>query len=100
MRRAAKKSLPKGWTEGSVQELLGLSDEEAMIVEMRVRMAERVRQCRISHRLTQKQLADRLRSKQPHIARLEQGDASLELMMRALLVMGESTKKIARVLAA
>ena len=97
MPKAAKKSLPKGWTEGSVQELLGLSNEEAMIVEMRVRMAERVRKCRIARHLTQKQLADRLHSKQPHIARLEQGDASLELMMRALLVMGESTKQIARV---
>ena len=100
MRKTAGKNLPPGWTEGTVQELLGLTDAEAAIVEMRLRMAERVRQCRAARRLTQKQLAERLRSKQPHIARLEQGDASLELMMRALLVMGESTKKIARVLAA
>lgn len=100
MQKTTRRKLPKGWTEGSVKELLGLTDEEAAIVEMRLRMAERVRKCRVARRLTQKQLADRLRSKQPHIARLEQGDASLELMMRALLVMGESRKKIARVLAA
>ncbi len=41
-----KQRPPRGWTEGSVQELLGLSEEEAAIVEMRVRLAERVREKR------------------------------------------------------
>jgi len=31
-----KKKLPKGWTEGTVQEFLGLSDSEAAEVERRV----------------------------------------------------------------
>jgi predicted transcriptional regulator len=87
----ARKKLPKGWTEGSVQELLGLTDEEAAIVEMRVRLSQRI---------TQKDLARRMRSTQPRVARLEQADASIEMLMRALFVLGADRKEIAKLLAA
>jgi ribosome-binding protein aMBF1 (putative translation factor) len=95
-----KKKLPKGWREGSVQDLLGLTDEEAAIVEMRVRLAERVRKRRQSQRITQKDLARRMRSTQPRVARLEQADASIEMLMRALFVLGADRKEIAKLLAA
>ena len=95
-----KKKLPKGWTEGSVQDLLDLTDEEAAIVEMRVRLAERVRKRRQSQRITQKDLARRMRSTQPRVARLEQADASIEMLMRALFVLGADRKEIAKLLAA
>jgi len=78
-----KKKLPKGWTEGSVQDLLGLTDEEAAIVEMRVRLAEGVRERQRSQRITQKDLARRMRSAQPRTARLEQADASIEMLVQA-----------------
>jgi len=91
-----RNKLPKGWTEGSVQELLGLSDEEAAIVEMRVRLAERVRKRRRSQRITQKDLARRMRSTQPRIARLEQADASIEMLMRALFVLGAASSRPTR----
>ena len=96
----ASKKLPKGWTEGSVQELLGLTNDEAAIVEMRVRLAERVRKRRRSQRITQKDLARRMRSTQPRVARLEQADASIEMLMRALFVLGADRKEIAKLLAA
>ena len=95
-----RKNLPKGWTEGSVQDLLALTDEEAAIVEMRARLAERVRKRRRSQRITQEDLARRMRSTQPRIARLEQADASIEMLMRALFVLGADRKEIARLLAA
>ena len=95
-----RKKLPKGWTEGSVQDLLGLTDEEAAIVEMRVRLAERVRKRRRSQRITQEDLARRMRSTQPRIARLEQADASIEMLMRALFALGADRKEIAKLLAA
>ena len=47
----ARKKPPKGWTEGSVRDLLDLSDDEAAIVEMRVRLAEKVREKRRARRL-------------------------------------------------
>ena len=95
-----RKNLPKGWTEGSVQDLLGLTDEEAAIVEMRARLAERVRKRRRSQRITQGDLARRMRSTQPRIARLEQAGASIEMLIRALFVLGADRKEIARLLAA
>jgi predicted transcriptional regulator len=76
---ARKKKIPKGWTEGSVQELLDLSEDETAIVEMRVRLAEKVREKRRAHRITQKELARRIESTQPRVARLEQADASIEM---------------------
>jgi hypothetical protein len=40
--RKVAKSLPDGWTEGTVQELLGLTHEEKAVVEKRVRRIEHV----------------------------------------------------------
>jgi hypothetical protein len=95
-----KKKLPKGWTEGSVQELLGLADDEAEIVEMRVRLAQKVREKRRARGLTQRELAERIRSTQPRVARMEQAGASLEMLIQALFALGASRKEIGRVLAA
>jgi predicted XRE-type DNA-binding protein len=96
----ARRRLPKGWTEGSVEELLGLTAEESTIVEMRVRLSESVRERRRAKRLTQRELARRIGSTQPRVAKLEQAGASLEMLMRALLALGASRKEIARLLAA
>ena len=95
-----RKRLPKGWTEGSVEELLGLTPEESAIVEMRVRLAERVRERRRAKRMTQRELAERIGSTQPRVAKLEQAGASIEMLMRALLALGVGRQEIARLLAA
>jgi ribosome-binding protein aMBF1 (putative translation factor) len=97
---ARTKRPPKGWTGGTAQELLGLTDEEAAIVEMRVRLAARVREKRRAKRITQQQLAERIQSTQPRVAKLEQADASIEMLMRALLALGADRKEIAKLLAA
>ena len=96
----ARKKLPKGWTEGSVEDLLGLTEDEAAIVEMRVRLAEKVREKRRARRITQKELAKRIQSTQPRVARLEQADASMEMLIRALFALGSDRKEIGRLLAA
>ena len=70
----ARKRLPRGWVEGTVQDLLGLSDDEVAIVEMRIRLAERVRERRRARGWTQRELAKRIQSTQPRVARLEQGE--------------------------
>ena len=84
----AKKKLPAGWTEGSVQELLDLSDEEMAIIETRSRLAERVRKARGERKISQGRLAERIDSTQPSVARMEQGLASIEMLIRALLALG------------
>jgi len=95
-----RKKLPKGWTEGTAQDLLHLTDPEAAVVEMRVRLAGRVREKRRVRRMSQKELAKRIGSTQPRIARLEQADASLEMLIRALFALGADRKEIGRLLAA
>ncbi len=95
----AKRKLPEGWTEGSVQEFLSLTDEEAAIVEFRVRLTRAVREKRSERGITQTELAARMQSSQPRVARLEQGDASIEMMLRALLALGSSRKEIGKLFA-
>jgi predicted transcriptional regulator len=96
----AGKKVPEGWREGSARDLLGLSEEEAAIVEMRVRLAAAVRAKRRALRVTQKELARRIESTQPRVARLEQADASMEMLIRALFALGADRKEIGKLLAA
>ena len=96
----ARAKLPKGWTQGSVRGLLGLNDDEVAIVEMRVRLAGKVRELRLARGLTQQELAERIQSTQPRIARMEQAGASLEMLIRALFALGIDRKAIGRLLAA
>ena len=96
----AKKKLPRGWVEGSARKLLGLSGEESAIVEMRLRLCEEVRSKRLSLGITQQELAARIESTQPRVAKLERGKASFEMMLLALLALGASRREIGRVLAA
>ncbi len=67
---------------------------------MRVRLAERVRERRQAGRVTQKELAQRIGSSQPRVARLEPADASLEMLIRALFALGADRKEIGKVVAA
>ena len=96
----ARKRLPRGWVEGTVQDLLGLSDDEVAIVEMRIRLAERVRKRRQARGWTQRELAKRIQSTQPRVARLEQGEASIEMLIRALFALGSKRREIGRLVAA
>ena len=88
------------WREGSAKQLLGLSDAEEAIVELRLRLADEVRRLRTASGLTQRDLAQRLGSSQSRVAFLEQADASVELMVRALLVLGATRREIGRLVAA
>ena len=88
------------WREGSAKQLLGLSDAEEAIVVLRLRLADEVRRLRTASGLTQRDLAQRLGSSQSRVAFLEQADASAELMIRALLVLGATRSQIGRLVAA
>jgi ribosome-binding protein aMBF1 (putative translation factor) len=91
----------KGWRVGSVQEFLRLSDEEAAYVDLKVRLATGLRDRRQRRRLTQADLAKRLRSSQSRVAKMEAGDpsVSLDLLIRSLLVLGTSRLELSRIIA-
>jgi predicted XRE-type DNA-binding protein len=99
MRRSKRQKLEKkGWRLGSAQEFLGLSEEEAAYVELRVRLADTLKARRRKQNLTQAAVARRIRSSQSRVAKMEGGDAtvSLDLLIRSLLALGASNRDLAR----
>jgi len=67
---------------------------------MRLRLCDEARSKPLAQEITQQELAARIESTQPRVAKLERGDASFEMMVLALLALGASRREIARVLAA
>jgi len=93
-----KKLESAGWRVGTTEEFLGLSSEEAKIVEIKLALGDSLRRFRIRRRWTQQDLAKRLGSSQSRVAKLETGalGVTLDLLFRALFVAGASTDEIAR----
>jgi transcriptional regulator with XRE-family HTH domain len=83
---------------GSAKDFLKLSDEEAMLVELKVSLAGALRQARAKRGLSQVELAQRMRSSQSRVAKIEAGDASvsLDLIVRALLAAGATRRDLQR----
>lgn len=89
-----------GWHVGTAQEFLGLSDEEAALVEMKLALARSVKHRRLARDLTQDELARQLGSSQSRVAKMEAADAgvSLDLLMRALLSLGATRQEVGRII--
>ena len=101
MKRSKKDRLEAaGWRVGTAQEFLGLTQEEAAFIEMKLALAESIRKRRQARRLTQTQLAKRLGSSQSRVAKIEAADpsVSIDLLVRSLLAMGASRAEVARII--
>lgn len=99
MKAATKKRLEAaGWKVGTTAELLGLSPEEAALVENKLALGDFLRRRRVWRRLSQESLARRLGSSQSRIAKLEAGTrgVTLDLLFRALFASGATTAEIAK----
>jgi predicted XRE-type DNA-binding protein len=90
----------RGWKVGTVQDFLELSDEEALLVDIKARLAVALSQLRQKRRLTQIDLARLLRSSQSRVAKMEAGDrsVSLDLLVRSLLTLGTTRQELAKVI--
>ena len=97
-----KRLLAKGWRVGSVQDFLGLSDAEAALIELKLKLAKGLRSARRKKGLGQVKLAEILHSSQSRIAKMEAGDASvsLDLLVRSHLALGATDADVGRLLAA
>ena len=101
MDKAKRKRLEaKGWKVGSAADFLGLTPEEEALIEIKLALAKSLRKRR-QKRMTQAQLAEKLLSSQPRVAKAEGGDASvsLELLVRAMLATGATPKEIGKAIA-
>jgi predicted XRE-type DNA-binding protein len=90
----------KGWQIGSVVDFLGLTPEEAAYIELKLILADNVRQQRQNKQLTQMEIAKLLESSQSRVAKMEAGDpsVSLDLLIRALLSLGATKADLAQML--
>lgn len=88
----------QGWRVGTAQEFLGLSPEEVAFIELKLALSQALRAQRRARRLTQVELAKRLRSSQSRVAKMEAGDpsVSLDLLIRSLLALGAKPRDIGK----
>lgn len=99
-KRKQRRLEARGWRVGSAAEFLGLSAEEAALVEMKLRLSAALRARRTGLRLSQTALAKRLGSSQSRVAKMEAGDqsVSIDLLMKALLALGASPHDVGKAL--
>jgi predicted transcriptional regulator len=102
MKKGKKERLEAaGWRVGTTADFLGLSKEEAALIEMKLGLAASIRRRRIARKLTQTQLARRLGSSQSRVAKMEAADSSvsIDLLVRALLELGATRSQVAKAMA-
>ena len=89
-----------GWQLGTASEFLGLTPEEASLVETRLAVSAALRARRAERGLTQGALAKRLKSSQSRVAKMEAADpsVSLDLLLRAYFATGATKRDLAKVL--
>ena len=99
MKAAKRKKLEaNGWKVGSAADFLELTDEEAAYIELKIKLAMRLKEARTLLHLTQQQLAERIDSSQSRIAKMETGDPSvtLDLIIKSLLALGVKSEEIGK----
>jgi ribosome-binding protein aMBF1 (putative translation factor) len=102
MPKEKKKRLElKGWRFGSAKDFLKLSDEEAAYIELKIRLAEGVKQRRRQAGLSQLEFAAKLKSSQSRVAKIEAGDpsVSLDLLIRSLIALGLTDRELSKLIA-
>ena len=102
MREVKRRKLnAKGWKVGDAKDFLGLSPLEDLVVDLRMALADALRNRRLRDEMTQAQVAGVLGSSQSRVAKMEAADSavSLDLLVRALLALGATRKDLARIVA-
>lgn len=95
-----KKLESKGWRFGSTKEFLGLSDDEAKYIELKLALAKKLRAWRIQRHMGQVQVAGIIKSSQSRVAKMEAADrsVSVDLIIRSFFALGGSPSDLGRVL--
>jgi len=90
-----------GWRTGDAADFLELSTQEAAFVELKLALADYLREIRTRRGLTQSQVARFLGSSQSRVAKMESADSSvsIDLILKALLHLGATRTDLAQVIA-
>ena len=101
MDEAKKKRLEdQGWKIGSASEFLQLSPEESILIDIKLALSLNLKERR-QRLMTQAELAEKINSSQPRVAKAENGDdsVSIELLIRAILATGATPQDIGQIIA-
>jgi predicted transcriptional regulator len=99
MRTAKRTRLQSGgWRLGGARELLNLSDQEALFIEVKLALSRELKERRMRQQLSQAALAAQVQSSQSRVAKMEAGDpsVSIDLLVRSLLALGASREELAK----
>lgn len=91
MRPTKRKMLEAaGWKFGDAADFLAMTDDERQMLDLRVEAALAVKRQRKAMRLSQQQLAARLKTSQPRIVKIEHAavDVTLDQILRAFAAAG------------
>jgi ribosome-binding protein aMBF1 (putative translation factor) len=89
-----------GWKSGSAEEFLELSAAESALVELRLRLSDKLKQRRRVKGMSQAKFAESLKSSQSRVAKMEANDStvSIDLLVRSLIGSGLTLQDISDVL--
>jgi hypothetical protein len=90
MNEAKRKRLTaKGWRFGEARKVLALSEADAALIEVNLKLAQSLRAVRVKKGLGQ-----------VRVAKMEVGDASVDLPVRSHLALGVSGRQLGKIIAA
>ncbi len=99
--KAAKKNKLEaaGWRVGSASDFLELCDAEQMLVNMKLELAANLKTMRQKKKITQEELAKRIKSSQSRVAKMEAADSSVSigLLLLALATLGATPAQIGKI---
>ena len=89
-----------GWKAGDTQDFLGLSEEEVILIEIKLSLAREIRRLRTEEAMTQEEVALRIGSSQSRVAKMEAAapSVSLDLLVRTRVTLGTDRHGIATLL--
>ena len=93
-----KKLEATGYRVGNAAEFLGLSPEEAALIDMKVKLSIQLVELRKKGRISQTALANMIGSSQSRVAKMEACDpsVSMDLMFKAAFALGADQEKIGK----
>jgi DNA-binding XRE family transcriptional regulator len=101
MSQTLKKKLRNtDWQIGNAEDILQLSNEKSALIDLRLALSQAAKRLRIKQDLSQAELAQRMKSSQSRIAKIEAADpsVSIDLMVKALVAAGAGRREIAQAL--
>jgi len=101
MNKVKRKILEEaGWTVGSATELLGLTPQEQIFIELKLLLSRSLKEEREKRGLSQAKLASLINSSQSRVAKMEANDPSVsfDLLLKAILATGITRGELAAIL--